>query len=57
VTSVEIGSVPDRKSKAISVVDGSASYVVAYFRDDESYERFKAACQGSARLTWQDEDQ
>lgn len=49
---VEIGSLPGRMSKAIMVRQGGVIWPVAYFRDEESFERFKAACQGRAQLCW-----
>lgn len=51
---IEIGSLPGRKHKALSVLEGTVLYPVAYFRDDASYERFKNATKGAARLIWED---
>jgi hypothetical protein len=51
---IEIGTIPDRKSKGICVLRGSVLNVVAYFRDDESYELFKATVKDANGLRWVD---
>jgi hypothetical protein len=52
---IEFGPLPGRKSKAICVTEGSVCWPVAYFRDEESYERFRAAVKGK-NMIWQESD-
>jgi hypothetical protein len=55
-TSIEIGSVPGRKSKAICVTEGCVCYPVAYFKNQEAYERFIAAVKGKW-MVWVEDDE
>lgn len=52
-TRIEYGPVPGRKSKAICVTAGSVCWPVAYFRDEESYERFCDAVRGRT-MRWEE---
>jgi hypothetical protein len=54
---IEIGSLPTRKSKAISIRIGSVIWPVAYFRDAESYDRFKDVVTHGAMVVYTNEDE
>jgi hypothetical protein len=53
---IEFGPLPGRKRKAICVTDGSVCWPVAYFRDDESYERFRNAVRGRV-MRWDETEE
>lgn len=52
---IEYGPVPGRKSKALSVAVRGTVWPVAYFRDEESYQRFHDAVRGRT-MRWDPTD-
>lgn len=53
---IDVGNVPGRKRKALSLQQGGTTRVVAYFIDDDAYERFVEATKGANRLQWEEDD-
>lgn len=52
---IEFGPLPGRKRKALCVTEGSVCWPVAYFRDEESYEKFREAVKDKT-MVWEEVD-